>query len=53
MAMSDRSHSRLVAKSEPLMQPGERIVHTLHAKVGRPPAKKNAASIAASVAVSA
>ncbi|WP_214323651.1 hypothetical protein [Nonomuraea sediminis] len=53
MVMSEKSHRQLTAKAELLIQPGERIVHTLYAKAGTVPIKKNLASIAASVAVGA
>ncbi|MFI6598601.1 hypothetical protein ACIBHX_20270 [Nonomuraea sp. NPDC050536] len=53
MVMSKKSHRQLTTKTELLMQPGERIVHTLYARAGTVPIKKNVASIAASVAVGA
>lgn len=53
MVMREKSHEQLTAKAELLMQPGERIVHTLYAKAGTVPIKKNLAAIAASAAVGA
>lgn len=51
MPVKKKSRQQLTALSEPLLEPGDRILHMVVAQVGKAPVKKNVAAIALSIAV--
>lgn len=50
MPVKEKSRQQLTALSEPLLEPGDRILHMVVAQVGKPPVAQNVAAVALSIA---
>lgn len=51
MPVKEKSRQQLTALSEPLLEPGDRILHMVVAQVGKAPVEENVIAVALSIAV--